>query len=60
MDKAPIAPIDITAEMIGLQIPVEYRSGVLRQFARLADMAEQLMSFPLSDQEEPATVMRHE
>lgn len=58
MEQEKIAQLDLVARTVHLDIPAEYRAGVSSQFDRLAAMAEQVMSFPLSDPDEPAAVLR--
>jgi 1-carboxybiuret hydrolase subunit AtzG-like protein len=50
--------VDVCAATIGLSIADEYRAGVVESFRQLAASAELVMSFPLPDEVDPATVFR--
>jgi hypothetical protein len=50
--------VDVCATTIGLAIAPEYRAGVVESFRQLAASAELVMSFPLPDEVDPATVFR--
>jgi hypothetical protein len=42
--------------LVGLEIPAEYRAGVAAQFLALMAQADLVLSVPLPDELEPATV----
>jgi Protein of unknown function (DUF4089) len=52
------ASIDVRAlwMLVGLDIATEYRTGVAAQFLALMSQADLVLSFPLPDPLEPATV----
>ena len=50
--------VDATAAAIGLPIPPESRTAVIATFRQIADMAALVMSFPIDDDIDPATVFR--
>lgn len=50
--------LDAAAAAIGLDIPPEYRAGVLRYLQLVATMAPRVMEFPLGTVDEAATVFR--
>ena len=55
MTQATLDPAALV-KLIGTDIPAEYRDGVATQLAALMVQAELVMSFPLPDETEPATV----
>jgi hypothetical protein len=50
------ADLDMLAALVGLDIPPEYREGVATQFQALKVQAELVLSFPLTEEVEPAPV----
>jgi hypothetical protein len=50
--------VDAAAQAIGLPIAPEYRAGVVTSFGQIAAMAALVMSFPIDDDIDPATVFR--
>jgi hypothetical protein len=50
--------VDVTSAAIGLSIAPAYRPAVVEAFRQLAATADLLMSFPLPDAIDPATVFR--
>jgi hypothetical protein len=50
--------VDVCAATIGLSIAPEYRTSVVESFRQLAASAELVMSFPLPDEVDLATVFR--
>ncbi len=60
-DKQPFDAehyVDTTAAAVGLPIPPESRAAVVATFRQIADMASLVMSFPIDDDIDPATVFR--
>ena len=61
MPDQPFDPetyVDAAAALIGLPIDPEYRSGVILNLERIAEMAALVMEFPLPDDAEPVPVFR--
>ena len=55
--SSPIeAHVDAAAALIGLPIPPEYREGVVRYFGLAAQLAELVMTHPLTIENEPAAI----
>ena len=50
--------VDLTAQLIGLELDSEYRPGVIANLERTAAIAKQVMEFPLPDQVESATTFQ--
>ena len=50
--------VDASAEAIGLPIAPESHAVVVATFRQIADMAAFVMSFPIDDDIDPATVFR--
>ncbi|MFY9509566.1 MAG: DUF4089 domain-containing protein [Rubrivivax sp.] len=48
--------VEASAALIGLDIPAEYRAGVLRYFGIAAGLAALVMQHPLGPEDEPAPV----
>lgn len=48
--------VEAMAKSVGLTVPIEARPGVVASLQRLADAAESVMDFPLSDDVEIAQV----
>lgn len=46
--------VDVLAAAVGLNVPAEYRDGVATQFGALMVQADQVLSFPLDNETEPA------
>ena len=51
-----LADLDTLARVMDINIPAEYKDGVLIQFQRLAAIAADVNAFPLPPEIEPATV----
>lgn len=54
----PDAWIDATAPALGLAIDPAWRPGVAANLARMAELAELVIAFPLADDEDAAPVYR--
>ena len=52
------AYVDAAAQLVGLKLDPEHRSGVALNLERIAQMAALLMEFPLPDETEPAPVFQ--
>ncbi len=50
--------LDAASAAVGLEIPAEFRAGVLRYLQLVATMAPRVMDFPLGPVDEPAAVFR--
>ena len=50
--------LDVAAAAMGLQIAPEHRPGVIVNLERLAEVARQVLEFPLPDETEAAPVFR--
>ncbi len=50
--------VEQTAELLGLNIPEQYREGVTENFIELSAIAQQVMEFPLLPQTEIAPVFK--
>ncbi len=58
--KALGALVDAQSAALGLTIPPEHRAGVILNMGRIAQMAQLASSFPLTPEDEPAPVFKHE
>jgi hypothetical protein len=56
--KALDAYVDAACVAQGLVIAVEQRAAVAEQFARVAQLAQSFLDFPLDPDDEPAPVYR--
>jgi hypothetical protein len=54
------ALVDASAIALGLPLAPEFRPGVLLNFARIANLAQTVMAFPLAEDVEPAAVFSHD
>ena len=52
------AYVDAAAKFIRLEIAPAHRPGVIANMERIAGLARLVMEFPLTDEDEPATVFR--
>lgn len=50
--------VTAASDLIGLSLAPAHRPGVVANMERIADLARLVMEFPLSDEDEPATVFR--
>ena len=50
--------VDLTAQLIGLELDPEHRPGVIANLERTAAIAKLVMEFPLPDQVESATTFQ--
>ena len=60
----PIAPpdlatlVDLTAQLLGLDLNPDHRPGVIASFEQTATIAKLVMEFPIPDQIEVATIFQ--
>ncbi|MDB5395652.1 MAG: hypothetical protein JWM91_3158 [Rhodospirillales bacterium] len=52
------AYVDATGIVLNLDLPPEYRAGVVANLERLFQLGDEVMSFPLPDDTEVAPVFR--
>jgi Protein of unknown function (DUF4089) len=50
--------VDLTAQLIGLELDPAHRSGVIANLERTAAIAKLVMEFPIADEVEVATVFQ--
>jgi hypothetical protein len=54
--EAIVAVVDANADLLGIEIPAEYRQGVIDNFIRMLAIAQPVMDFELPEQTEIAPV----
>lgn len=52
------AYVEETAKLLGLNLPPEYREGVVENFNQLSSIAQKVMEFPLPPDTEIAPVFK--
>ena len=51
-----MANLEQASALVGVAVPSDYRQGVARNLALIAQMADLVMGFPLAPTDEPAPV----